>query len=84
MTTTNFKSDLFHGTAHAKKRKPRRVLAKIYDIGDAQCCAEEDLGKPLAVMLCRQCGWRSDWLIFDSASEAKRGIPCPVCNGGAK
>lgn len=36
-------------------------------------------GKPLCQMECRKCGYVSDWFIFDTVTEAKRGLPCPRC-----
>ncbi len=29
---------------------------------------------------CASCGAETDWLIFDTVTEAKRGIPCETCN----
>ena len=40
----------------------------------------KDLGKPLCKMTCRRCGSESEYLIFEHVTEAKRGIPCKVCN----
>lgn len=39
-----------------------------------------DIGKPLCRMRCHRCAAETDWLMFDSVSEAKRGIPCEACN----
>jgi hypothetical protein len=72
--------DLFSGTAFSKPKRKRRRLAHFCDVGNVQCGDAEDLGKPLAEMLCPRCGWKSDWLIFENDSEVKRGIPCPICN----
>lgn len=44
----------------------------------------EDLGKPLCMMRCSRCGAESDWLIFNTITEAKRGIPCEACNKEAQ
>lgn len=29
---------------------------------------------------CGRCGRESDWMFCDTITEAKRGIPCPICN----
>jgi DNA-directed RNA polymerase subunit RPC12/RpoP len=31
-------------------------------------------------MRCTRCRAETDWLIFDTVTEAKRGIPCEACN----
>ncbi|WP_454056895.1 DUF1643 domain-containing protein [Cupriavidus sp. Marseille-Q8015] len=31
-------------------------------------------------MKCGRCGAETEWLIFDTVTEAKRGIPCDSCN----
>lgn len=50
--------------------RPRRVLAHVVDAGHKA-----------AEFACR-CGWR-EWQPVQSVSQAKRGVPCPVCNAGA-
>lgn len=57
------------------RQKPR-ILAHVSD-------AHEGEGFPICRMTCAKCGWESEWLEFDTATEAKRGIPCERCNGGA-
>ncbi len=52
----------------------------VSDAGQVSFGAKEDLGKPMCVMSCRRCCAESDWLVFDTISEAKRGIPCDACN----
>ena len=52
----------------------------VADAGQVDAGAAEDLGKPLCRMRCARCGEETDWLVFDTVSEAKRGIPCPTCN----
>jgi hypothetical protein len=64
-------------------RSPRarpRVLMHVTDAGQVDAGAAGDLGKPLCRMRCARCGDESDWLVFDTVTEAKRGIPCPRCN----
>ena len=39
-----------------------------------------DIGKPLCRMRCWRCGAETDWLMFETVSAAKRGIPCDACN----
>lgn len=43
----------------------------------------DDAGQGIAQFKCRICGHVSDWLQIESVTEAKRGIPCPNCNGSA-
>lgn len=54
------------------KRQTRGQLMHVCDASDASGLICE--------MLCRKCGHRTDWLRFDTVTEAKRGIPCPKCN----
>jgi len=61
------------------RAKPR-VLMHVSDSVECHTGAADDLGKPMCVMTCKRCSTSSDWLIFDTVSEAKRGIPCPTCN----
>jgi len=63
--------DIFAGTEHQKpKRKAPRVMAHVADAG-AEAIRFE----------CDRCGWDSDWLVNNfTPSEAKRGIPCEMCN----
>ncbi|WP_227461634.1 DUF1643 domain-containing protein [Cupriavidus pauculus] len=52
----------------------------VCDAGDCQAGAAEDLGKPMCRMKCGRCGAETDWMIFDTVTDAKRGIPCASCN----
>lgn len=70
--------DLFPGTK-PPRAKPR-VLMHVCDAGQVSHGPEDDLGKPLCQMRCSRCGAQSDWLVFDTVTEAKRGIPCDACN----
>ncbi|MGY3588042.1 hypothetical protein [Bradyrhizobium sp. USDA 4350] len=59
-------------------RRSRGVLMHVCDAGGGE-------GRNvLCQMQCRKCGHRSGWLIFDTVTEAKRGIPCPKCNGATQ
>ncbi len=59
-----------------------RVLMHVRGATNVDHGRYEDLGKPMCTMWCRRCGDETDWLIFDTISEAERGIPCPKCNAG--
>lgn len=63
-----------------KPRAKPRVLMHVSDAGTASCGHASDLGKPLCRMLCGHCGLESDWVVFDTVSEAKCGVACPRCN----
>lgn len=70
--------ELFPETKPARARP--RVLMHVSDAGQVSFGAKEDLGKPMCVMSCRRCGAETDWLVFDTVTQAKRGIPCEACN----
>lgn len=70
--------DLFPGTKPPRARP--RVLMHVSDAGEVSHGHAEDLGKPMCQMTCLRCGAESDWLIFETVTEAKRGIPCESCN----
>ena len=70
--------DLFPGTK-PPRAKPR-VLMHVSDAADCHTGRAEDLGKPMCTMRCSRCGAETGWLIFETVTEAKRGIPCEVCN----
>jgi DNA-directed RNA polymerase subunit RPC12/RpoP len=66
--------DLFPGT-----KPPRAKPRVLMHVSDA--CESE--GQPRCVMACRRCGAETGWLLFDTVTEAKRGIPCESCNASA-
>jgi DNA-directed RNA polymerase subunit RPC12/RpoP len=72
--------DLFPGTKPPRARP--RVLMHVSDAGDSGCCSESGRVKPIVKLACARCGAETEWLIFDTVTEAKRGIPCETCNGG--
>lgn len=76
--------DLFGEIKPYRLRCQRRVLMHVIDTGDCHTGAAEDLGKPMCRMKCARCGTETDWLIFDTVTEAKRGVPCGKCNEGVK
>ncbi len=74
--------DLFPETL--PKRAKHRVLMHVSDAGQVSFGDPKDFGKPLCKMSCSRCGAESDYLIFENVTEAKRGIPCDVCNPKTK
>lgn len=69
-------ADLFPETITKQRqgKKPRRKLMHVADAGDWG-----NKG-PICQMQCVTCGMKTDWMEFDTDTEAKRGIPCPKCN----
>jgi DNA-directed RNA polymerase subunit RPC12/RpoP len=59
------------------KRSPRRRMMHVCDAGDG-CYSEE--AEALVKYSCRKCGHETDWEIARNVNDAKRGIPCPLCN----
>lgn len=57
----------------AKPKIRRRKLMHVCDAG-----AGED--KPICQFKCSRCDYVSDWMTFDTVTEAKRGLACPRCN----
>jgi hypothetical protein len=59
-----------------RPRAPRRILAHAVDAG------ELDVHVPrktcIANFICSRCGW-DEW-VPATGTEARRGIPCPVCD----
>jgi hypothetical protein len=58
------------------KRKMRGQLMHVSDAGDADGL--------ICKFRCKKCGFQSEWLKMPTVTEAKRGIPCPKCNGEGK
>lgn len=71
-------TDLFPETKPPRARP--RVLMHVCDAGDCHSGRADDLGKPMCRMACAKCGAETGWLIFETITEAKRGIPCEACN----
>lgn len=62
-----------------KPRRPRQWRMVVCDAGDGPCCCDET---PISVRyLCPRCGHETGWMGAKTVTEAKRGIPCPKCNG---
>ena len=71
--------DLFPETVPAPEpRAPRAKPRVLMHVSDAGWSDHHD--KPMCTMRCSKCGAESDWLIFETISEAKRGTPCETCN----
>lgn len=58
-----------------RPKTPRVVRMHVTDAG-----IRED-GAEIAVYKCSKCGHETGWTEFKNITEAKRGIPCPQCNG---
>lgn len=59
-----------------KIRNKPRVLMHFTNVSINDC-----VGSPiLADMKCSRCGHNDGYWEFDTVTEVKRGIPCPVCN----
>lgn len=67
--------DLFPGTK-PPRAKPRVMMHGV-DFG-------YDGDITLGHMVCGKCGHDDGWLMFDNDSEARRGAPCPKCNGDSQ
>jgi len=55
-------------------RQRPRILMHVIDAGYA------DRDKTIVKCKCKKCGYVSDWLVVDTITEAKRGLPCPKCH----
>lgn len=64
----------------ASLKPPRAKPRKLMHVSEAAGCCEEDGTGAMVRMNCKRCGHESDWLYFQTVTEAKRGMPCPVCN----
>lgn len=76
------------------KRQPTLFSIPAEPVPRVHRAHVSDAGEPGCEFTCRQCGWESDWVKvwardYDGGerpadaltmTEAKRGIPCPVCN----
>jgi len=61
-----------------KPRKKRKWLMHVDDCGDGNCHSMDE-GNTFVKMKCHRCGAESDWMEL-TRMEARRGIPCEVCN----
>ena len=60
-----------------KPRKKREHLMHVRDAGDGDC-----IDGFIARFGCKRCSYESPWLKQRTVTEAKRGLPFPVCNKG--
>jgi len=60
----------------SKPRRSPRVMMHVVDAGG------DGSDSAIAVFRCMRCGHETDWLVVESITEGKRGVPCPSCNGG--
>ena len=61
--------------------KPRRKARRLMHVSDAgDSCSGDSDDAVIARFLCNRCGHETDWVVVATATEAKRGIPCPRCN----
>lgn len=56
-----------------KPRRPRQWRMHVLDAGTRHA-------ELMVRFLCVRCGHETDWMYDLTITEAKRGIPCPVCN----
>jgi hypothetical protein len=76
--TARVLTDLF-GEVPEKPRAARVLRMHVVDAGDGAECVEA--GVPImAKFACHRCHSVTDWLMC-TYSDAKRGVPCPKCNG---
>ena len=61
-----------------KPRKKREWLMHVVDCGDGNCHVMED-GLTFVALECGRCNHKSGWIEI-TVKEARRGLPCPVCN----
>jgi hypothetical protein len=61
-------------TADQAPRRRRIVRMHVADAGS-------DGARPmLAEFKCNKCGHNSGWIECPPLTQAKRGLPCPICN----
>lgn len=57
-------------------KPPRRMRGQLMHV----CDAGPGEGPGCVVqMQCKRCRYQSGWISFDTATEARRGLPCPKC-----
>jgi phage FluMu protein Com len=60
-------------------RRSRGQLMHVSDASYGGCGGAEPCMPVMVTMRCAKCGHVSDWIRFDTVTEAKRGLPCPRC-----
>jgi DNA-directed RNA polymerase subunit RPC12/RpoP len=65
----------------AELKPPRKAPQKLMHVCDVDdnCCCDDGSTWPVKFK-CSRCGHETDWVEPRTVTEAKRGIPCPVCN----
>jgi DNA-directed RNA polymerase subunit RPC12/RpoP len=53
-------------------RNRPRVMMHVIDAGVME--------GNICIYKCKQCGRETDWLEYETVTQARRGIPCPDCN----
>jgi DNA-directed RNA polymerase subunit RPC12/RpoP len=61
-----------------KTYTPRLKRMHFCDVGTGDCIGEDIL----VIFKCSRCGHQSEWMVINSVSDVKRGLPCPICNKG--
>lgn len=61
-------------------KPPRAKPRKLMHVCDAGGCSSEDGTGALVRMACRRCGHETGWMVLETVTAAKRGIPCQKCN----
>ena len=59
-----------------KRNNPRKLM----HVCDSSGCCEEDGSGAMVRMFCKRCEYESNWLYLNTVTEAKKGLPCPICN----
>lgn len=61
------------------RQKPRKLM-HVFDAGNEVGCGSAGSSRHVVRFKCYRCGHETDWMLVETVSEAKRGIPCPQCN----
>ena len=67
----------------AELKPPRARPKRLMHVCDSAGSCDEEGGGAMVRMWCLRCSHETEWLTFPTVTEAKRGIPCPKCNGEA-
>lgn len=61
------------------RKKPSKLM-HVCDAGNEVGGAATESKRHVVRFSCSRCGHETDWMIVESVTEGKRGIPCPQCN----
>lgn len=64
-----------------KPRAKRRVMMHLFDAGDPGYVFDGDY---IARFECSKCGRKTGWLMMQTITEGRRGVPCPKCNKSSR